>query len=341
MTWIQPKYSRSRVSRAGDVLREKGPVDVFLFTEALEILSNWRASHAFPLNTIQTFLRTKAKIIDRNALVAQRLKRTPSIINKLYRFPTMQLDRMQDIGGCRAVVASGWHVKRLSNSIVRSSTRHRLINEKDYINSPKQDGYRGIHLIYKYQGTKTHVYNNLLIEIQLRTRMQHAWATAVEIMGVFLKQSLKSSRGPKEWLDYFSLLSISFAETEGCSPNDKTRNELRDIRRKVKRETTRLGVINRLNSFSVTANHLEQSVSRSDYYLLNFRPDKGHIEIFRYKRDELADATNHYLELEKGISEIPEADVVLVAAESIEGIRIAYPNYFADSREFIRYLNSL
>ncbi len=45
----------------------------------------------------------------------------------------------------------------------------------------------------------------LLIELQLRTRLQHEWATAVETMGTFLQSSLKSSQGPEEWLDFFSL----------------------------------------------------------------------------------------------------------------------------------------
>jgi len=33
--------------------------------------------------------------------VTQRLKRVPTIVDKLRREPTMQLASMQDIGGCR------------------------------------------------------------------------------------------------------------------------------------------------------------------------------------------------------------------------------------------------
>ena len=41
-------------------------------------------------------------------------------------------------------------------------------------------GYRGVHLIYRYNSDRKTEYNTLLIEMQLRSQLQHAWATAVE-----------------------------------------------------------------------------------------------------------------------------------------------------------------
>lgn len=48
-----------------------------------------------------------------------------------------------------------------------------------------------VHLIYKYRSDKVTIYDDMCIEIQTRTLMQHAWATTVEIVGKFIKQSLK------------------------------------------------------------------------------------------------------------------------------------------------------
>jgi hypothetical protein len=68
-----------------------------------DVLANWRAAHAYPKDPFQAILRKKPEFIDQRALVAQRLKRAPSIILKLTRLNRMRLVRLQDIGGLRAV----------------------------------------------------------------------------------------------------------------------------------------------------------------------------------------------------------------------------------------------
>ena len=106
MAWPTPKFSRSQVSKAGEYLTRNAvpgeDLDSFeRWLGAYEVLANWRACHGYPINTFQATLRTRLKKIDPEALVAQRLKRTPSILSKLTRFKGMSLARMQDIGGLR------------------------------------------------------------------------------------------------------------------------------------------------------------------------------------------------------------------------------------------------
>src|SRR5699024_10065236 len=144
--------------------------------------------------------------IDANSIVVQRLKRTPSIVGKLKRIQGMKLHRMQDISGCRSVVENVNKVRALRNSIVNSRTRHKLHREDDYISTPKPSGYRGVHLVYKYNGQKP-AYQDYFVEIQLRSRVQHAWATAVEVVEHFTKQALKASQGNRDWLDFFQYAS--------------------------------------------------------------------------------------------------------------------------------------
>ena len=174
-----------------------------------EVLSNWRACHGYPINTFQATLRQKLRTIDKNAIVAQRLKRAPSVIAKLQRFPTMKLAQMQDIGGLRAVVSSVARVRPLEASYRQSSFKHGLASSKDYIDTPKPDGYRSIHLVYRYVNHRAPAYNDLLLERQLRTRLQHAWATAVETMGTFLGQALKSGQGERPWREFFEVASAA------------------------------------------------------------------------------------------------------------------------------------
>ena len=63
----------------------------------------------------------------------------------------MQLDRMQDIGGIRAVVNNVREVRFIHESLIKGRHKHRpVMPPKDYIAEPKPDGYRGIHQVFKY-----------------------------------------------------------------------------------------------------------------------------------------------------------------------------------------------
>jgi (p)ppGpp synthase/HD superfamily hydrolase len=104
MQWPKLEFSKSQVSKAGHILAT-GPKDFEEFSWAEDVLNNWRSCHGRPINTFQSTLRDKLAAINvNNAIVAQRLKRTPSIISKLKRFKAMKLSTMHDIGGLRAVV---------------------------------------------------------------------------------------------------------------------------------------------------------------------------------------------------------------------------------------------
>ena len=150
MSFVVPKFSKAEVNRAGLVLAEKAqsndPFDQ-RWQRANAVLANWRGAHAYPINTFQATLRARLKSIDSEALVAQRLKRAPSIIAKLQRFEGMQLSRMQDIGGLRAVLRSKVELSQLRTLYEGAYSTHELLSVRDYLNAPKSDGYRSIHQV--------------------------------------------------------------------------------------------------------------------------------------------------------------------------------------------------
>ncbi|MEX3614287.1 MAG: RelA/SpoT domain-containing protein [Burkholderia gladioli] len=217
MAWARPEYSRGAVDRAGKIVAGQA-FDLYGDTDAIEIVDNWRASHSFPLNAFQIDLRRQAKRVNSDAIVAQRLKRVPSIIHKISRYPSMSLSRMQDIGGCRAILESMREVLTLQSHYADAKFDHDLVTSKNYIDNPKQSGYRGIHLVYQYRGAQRPEYDGLKIEIQIRSRMQHAWATAVETTSAMLGQTLKSSEGEQDWLDFFAWTSSAFSLMEETTP---------------------------------------------------------------------------------------------------------------------------
>jgi hypothetical protein len=61
------------------------------------------------------------------------------------------------------------------------------------------------------------IYDGRQIEVQIRTWLQHSWATAVEAVGLFLGQDLKAGRGDPQWLRFFKLMAAEFAAAEGCA----------------------------------------------------------------------------------------------------------------------------
>lgn len=351
MAWPTPKFSKRKVDKAGEFLLGRfvagpsGPLndnDINRFFESFEIIDNWRACHGYPINTFQATLRKKLKTIDKKALVAQRLKRMPSIIRKLKRFEKMKLSRMQDLGGLRAVVSNLKQLRKLEQSYKNSKFTHRLVNEKDYVIDPKNSGYRSVHLVYKYDNKKINNYNGLFIELQIRTKLQHTWATAVETMGTFLDHALKSSEGPINWLDFFSLCGSAFAFLENTKPIPKYEhlNEIETYQKTIE-EANRLNIIERLQGFTIAAERIQTDKKSGSYHLIVLDLELKVVRINSYGKSELNQASKDYANVEKNISQGRDAQAVLVSAGPLDNLKRAYPSYFLDTKEFIINLNKI
>lgn len=339
-----PIYSKKQVNKAGDILISLD--NSFSYEEyiwAFDVLTNWRSSHVYPINTFQATLRMHLKKIDPKALVAQRIKRTPSIMRKLRKEGHMKLSTMQDIGGLRAVVQSIENVNTLVNSY-KYSTRlsHSLIKINDYIENPKKSGYRSVHLIYRYHNLKVKEYDGLRVEIQIRSKVQHAWATAVETMGVFLEHALKSSEGPEEWLNFFSLAGSAFAYYEECPPGGPYAHippaELYKI---LTAEVSRLRVIERLGTLRIVAKQIDGGEIQGHYHLITLDTHEQTVMIRSYGRRNLDKANEDYTFLEKKYNRDENIQIVLVSAGNIANLQRAYPNYFLDTQEFINITNEI
>jgi ppGpp synthetase/RelA/SpoT-type nucleotidyltranferase len=345
MAWAIPQYSKKEVDNAGEFLAHmkdhmpdtKDDWSEFIeqMQEMFTVIGNWRSIHSFPLNTFQNGLRKKAKHIDPESLIAQRIKRLSSIGAKLVRFPSMQLSQMQDIGGCRAIVPSVAQVRELAFLYKSTQFKHKLVRFDDYIEMPKTSGYRGVHLVYRYNSDRKETYNGLKIEVQIRSKLQHAWATAVETIGTFVKQALKSSQGEEDWLRFFALMgsAIAFRERTFMVPHTPGKAELK---RELARYVTKLNVEGHLHTYGAALKTLENSTAGdAHYFLLKLDPNAQLTTVTGYKFNELERASKDYLDVEQEIVGQPGADAVLVAVESVNALRRAYPNYFLDTHVFI------
>lgn len=340
MTWTELKYTRKEVDKAGAVLSRVHRASRQDVVTAVDVISNWRAAHAFPLNTFQVGLRTRAKKLTGTALVAQRLKRLPTMIDKLRRMPKTTLSRFQDIGGCRAVVTTIGQVLELRDSYRKSRMKHQFVRERDYIAAPRDSGYRCIHLVYKFVGRAGSGYDGLQIEIQLRTRLQHAWATAVETVGTLIDQSLKSSEGSDDWLRFFALVGSAFAFFERTPPVPGTPEQPSELTAQIQHLLDKLRVKERLNAYRHALRATErQDVHGAAFFLLSLDPGSQLLEVTPFRADAFDTATKAYTSEEEKLSSQPGAQVVLVGSQSLAALRKAYPNYFLDTELFLGQLD--
>lgn len=348
MQWAVPQNTVQQINIAGRILATRGDKTAWTpeqwegFIGAIEVLNQWRAAHSYPLNIFQNNLRRSARRIDKKAQIAQRIKRLVSIRNKLVLHPQMKLSQMQDIGGCRAILVDAISVGQLTAYYEKDSKmKHPLSKKDDYIKQPKSSGYRGIHLIYKFFSDKkghTEVYNNLKIEMQIRSQLQHAWATAVETVGTFVGQALKSSIGDEEWKRFFALMSSAIAMREDAPIVPRTPVRREEIRQELSMLANRLNVQTRLQAYGDALRSVRQREWKAHYYLLELDIGSKQLSITGFKATELLEAENRYKEAEKSVQENPDGDVVLVSVDELSSLERAYPNYFADTRMFVELL---
>jgi putative GTP pyrophosphokinase len=220
-------YSKTRVNRAGRFFAEEVQAAIHdqreieenraEIEEALQVIAWWRGEHVEPLSNVAANLFRYVSQ-EGDPVVAQRLKRIPTIAGKLLREPGMKLARMEDIGGVRAVLPSQDAAHHVARQLKRNWTITRF---RDYVAHPKPDGYRALHLVNRNRGR--------LIEIQLRTARQDRWANGVE--GATRRfPELKSGGGPELLRKFFLATSDFFAMVDGSIEVDMSRmDEFADL----------------------------------------------------------------------------------------------------------------
>jgi ppGpp synthetase/RelA/SpoT-type nucleotidyltranferase len=322
-----PGGSKSRVNRAGVHVRHQRAT-----ADDLQAIDEWRAAHKVVLNTFQASLRNRTR--NKNIVVAQRHKRRNTIFNKLLREPKMELARMDDIAGCRLIFESIDELNEFRREFHKARFKHKRKNEVDkynYIVNPKPTGYRGIHDVYSYDVNSKNgeFYKGLLVEIQYRTLIQHAWATAVEVIGFITENQPKFQQGDKRYEHCMALASEILARCfEGCyGPFPDLSNEA--LLKEFRSLDNELHLVRNFTGL----NSAESEATANRNTILIFQPD-GELETLSYRSE--SDALRELFRLEK---ENPSLDVVLVKADTSEEIRMAFRNYFSDAKEFVRLLS--
>jgi hypothetical protein len=241
---------------------------------------------------------------------------------------------MQDIGGCRVVTQSVETVRKIVTRLEQPKPPYVLKDMDDYITHPKTSGYRGIHLIYRYDDLSSD-YNRFAIELQVRSQNQHLWATTVEAVGMFTGQALKASKGAEDWLRFFALMGSAIAKMENCPHVPNTPTDEQELKAELRHYLEKLNVMFQLQRLGDALKITEMpDKAGARYYLLVFLPAKNELRVHAFEEDEFEEASFTYNNIEKEISE-SKGNAVLVSAESLAALRKAYPNYFVKTKSFI------
>lgn len=355
------KYSKSQIDKAAKAIRNGCSQEEK--DEAIAMIQNFRELHLYPLMLMKNHLARTAAKVDREKriIVARRLKRLYTIIDKLERpsldggktSNSIQLTRMQDIGGCRAIVKNIDQLRHLKDRLLKSRSVHKIIKEYDYL-TPKESGYGGVHLAYSCfdQEDEKYPWRKTKIEIQLRTELQHAWATSLEIIDTLEDIKLKtSSEGHEEWRRFFYLAGCLVAHDEkACLLKEDVvaayEAELKDLE-------IQLNVRRKLSTYTFALNltsneDLKKQLPKNHkgYFLISMKNAKSESGEFIPKRFLVSVKPYRTSEAEDALTALniddsdPEVTIsVLVATDNIKSLKKAYPNYFGSTNQFSRFLN--
>lgn len=136
-------------------------------------------------------VRTKFEVLDtefsvrfqRNPIstISTRLKHTNSIMDKLDRYgQRFCLENIEeyinDVAGIRVICSYIDDIYRIADSLLAQDDIT-LVTRKDYIISPKPNGYRSLHLIVSIPVFFANFKKEMKVEVQIRTIAMDFWAS--------------------------------------------------------------------------------------------------------------------------------------------------------------------
>lgn len=350
----------SRIDQAGQILVATNGTDI----ESNEVVSDWREIHAYPMHYIRDKILSILRELglrnreNHGVILAQRLKRMPTILDKMSNRTRniKKLSKMQDIGGIRVVLHKHEerflltrHRKNMENLSNVCDSYEKLscleiVKKYDYIASPKESGYRGIHFVSRVVAEEENEYfQSFQIEVQVRTYLQHLWATAVEVVGLHINKDLKSGVYDEKWTKFFQLASSIFAHEEG-SPLLEAHREIpiKNIALELFQQEEMFDFLEEIPSIKEgRSDNRGGGDSNENYILVTANTETGEYTTIPYSHTDIEEANKDYFE--KEMENMLENNKNYTMLTNIYGLPIscAYQNLFGDTREFQEQLERI
>nr|WP_315006981.1 hypothetical protein [uncultured Capnocytophaga sp.] len=309
------KRTKGDYKRLGDRIREKASE---ISQEDYQMLQELRVSYKDALSCVFSTLNKHANKIDSNSVCTYRIKRIESIISKVKRFPDMQIHRIADIAGCRCIMTTEKDAIKLYNHLKKNQGKLPFKikdNEKNYIEKPKESGYRSIHL-----EVRPNEYPEKIIEIQIRSLDQHNWATLVEISDQVFDSKLKE-QGNKYNPDLYKFHQLLSKPIKELTMKEK--KEVFNISGDY-RYIEKIGILFTQNSSELRKKRNELGVYKTSFLLVAVgKNNKPYLKGF----SNFEDAEKAYFE--RFFNNTDNENIVLAYFKKItfDKVSIAYSNY--------------
>ena len=144
----------------------------------LRLLDEYRRSFGAAYETVVRTIREQLQLEP----TGRPAKSTASLIEKLHR-ESIRLVQVQDIAGCRVVVANVVEQERVVASLRSPFPAASIIDRRT---KPSYD-YRAVHVIVRISGK--------MVEIQVRSALQHLWAEFSEKLSDVVDATIKYGGG--------------------------------------------------------------------------------------------------------------------------------------------------
>ena len=314
------EINKSQIKKIGKQIRKDLIEGKNLNENDLASLQEYRISHLESLQKVFNSLTYISRHHYKGSLSVYRLKRIDTIIRKIERYPNMSLATMQDIAGCRAIVGSEHQIKKIVSDFEKLS-EFEIIKRDDYISNPRETGYSSYHLIIKP------INNDRVIEVQIRTRANHHWATLVEITDLLYDTKLKEGQIHPELFLFHNLLSI---HVDKLTLDQKL--SIINIENNLSVVTKLINIFNKNYFIAIERWTAAISNDKAQYLIMqidhNLSPSFEFFENFEI-------AENEYF---KNFA-LNEPNMVLIHVNNVdfENIGIAYSNYILTSHPSIKF----
>jgi putative GTP pyrophosphokinase len=341
-----PPASKRRVEKAGKAISAGIETD-----EDISLVEQWRSAHGYVINTFQIFFKRRIEKSGVLAEFAQRLKRRNTVVDKLRRknldgTPLISdVTSMHDFAGCRLIFESIEDLETFRSFVLApetmSNVKHKLKHspEKyDYISHPKASGYRGIHDVYSHyprphrkNDESSLPWHGLLVEVQYRTRVQHAWATALEISDIIDGQRTKFEVKETSRVRFFRLASEILARVHENRTHAFQETTLEDLILELSELDDELKILQRLGALRAFGGF--EKIKRHNVLNIVADQDDYRLEVLNFKNARQAIAKATQLE-----GDPTSLNAVYVSADSPSQLRSAYRNYFNDPVDFVQLI---
>ena len=282
------QFSKKDVVRAGKTIagnllwNEQAEAEI---RHAFLVANNWRDAHSYPMASVRSQLIEYVRHLNLEGVTA-RLKRMQAIRRKLYR-PDFKrnLSQLQDIAGCRVILMSIADVKTFTSALVERS-RHTLEYPNDYITSPKRDGYRSHHLIFRYNGERERPTYFLASELKFKSGPDYSMRGQLqeEINPAVSRRRPKGTQGSEDWLRLFQLMSGEFALAEKCPkspllpPRRERLKEIIDLARKLDATAVLENLSNAVRGTKIIRG------DRPQYYIISYDNASMRVDVEPYSK---------------------------------------------------------